>query len=83
MIIDIETFTEISVHLKVASDALLSTARTLAVLCNTDPDQTPDHQTLWDTTLKGLTALNTEVGVLEQFFRAILIANAEERSPTA
>src|SRR5207247_113311 len=34
MIIDRETFTELAVHLKLASDAILKTARHLAVLSN-------------------------------------------------
>src|SRR5262245_49006555 len=34
MIIDRETFTELAVHLKLASDAVLSTAKHLAVLSN-------------------------------------------------
>ena len=34
MIIDRETFTELAVHLKLASDAVLTTARHLAVLSN-------------------------------------------------
>src|SRR5207247_158773 len=36
MIIDRETFTELAVHLKLASDAILKTARHLAVLSNAD-----------------------------------------------
>src|SRR5206468_3310612 len=36
MIIDRETFTELAVHLKLASDAILKTARHLAVLSNGD-----------------------------------------------
>ena len=42
MIIDRETFTELAVHLKLASDSILKTARHLAVLSNGD-SQNEEH----------------------------------------
>ena len=82
MIIDRETFTELAVHLKLASDAVLTTARHLAVLSN--GDNGPDEQ--WAGTLDGLMNMNTEITVMERILRALMEANREEElqtSPTA
>ena len=74
MIIDHETFTELAVHLKLASDAILATAKHLAVLSkdNTAPDE---H---WAGTLDGLMNMNTEITVMERILRALMDANREE-----
>jgi len=77
MIIDRETFTELAVHLKLASDAVLSTAKHLAVLSN--GQTTPDEH--WAGTLDGLMNMNTEITVMERILRALMEANREEETP--
>src|SRR6266404_7488281 len=79
MIIDRETFTELAVHLKLASDAVLTTARHLAVLSNGDAG--PDEH--WAGTLDSLMSMNTEITVMERILRALMEANREEESSTA
>ena len=79
MIIDRETFTELAVHLKLASDAVLTTARHLAVLSN--GDNGPDEQ--WAGTLDGLMNMNTEITVMERILRALMEANREEELHTS
>src|SRR2546428_12579615 len=71
MIIDRETFTELAVHLKLASDAVLTTARHLAVLSNGDAG--PDEH--WAGTLDSLMSMNTEITVMERILRALMEAN--------
>src|SRR5438128_12034396 len=79
MIIDRETFTELAVHLKLASDAVLTTARHLAVLSNGDAG--PDEH--WAGTLDSLMSMNTEITVMERILRALMEANREEQSSIA
>jgi hypothetical protein len=74
MIIDRETFTELAVHLKLASDAVLATAKHLAVLSKDNP--VPDEH--WAGTLDGLMNMNTEITVMERILRALMEANREE-----
>jgi len=74
MIIDRETFTELAVHLKLASDAILKTARHLTVLSNGDSS----NEEQWAGTLDSLTAMNTEITVMEKILRALMEANREE-----
>jgi hypothetical protein len=74
MIIDRETFTELAVHLKLASDAVLSTAQNLAALSNTGAP--PDEH--WAGTLDGLMNLNTEITIMERILRALMEANRQE-----
>ena len=78
MTIDRETFTELAVHLKLASDAILKTARHLTVLSNGDPS----NEEQWAGTLDSLTAMNTEITVMEKILRALMEANREEESPS-
>src|SRR5882724_2746041 len=78
MIIDRETFTELAVHLKLASDAILKTARHLAVLSNGDSS----NEEQWAGTLDSLMAMNTEITVMEKILRALMEANREEESPS-
>lgn len=82
MIIDRETFTELAVHLKLASDAVLTTAKHLAVLSN--GNSAPDEH--WAGTLDSLMNMNTEITVMERILRALMEANQEEETgavPTA
>jgi hypothetical protein len=74
MIIDRETFTELAVHLKLASDAVLTTAKHLAVLSN--GNTAPDEH--WAGTLDGLMNMNSEITVMERILRALMEANREE-----
>ena len=76
MIIDRETFTELAVHLKLASDAVLTTAKHLAVLSN--GNAAPDEH--WAGTLDGLMNMNTEITLMERILRALMDANREEES---
>jgi hypothetical protein len=76
MIIDRETFTELAVHLKLASDAVLATAKHLAVLSN--GNATPDEH--WAGTLDGLMNMNSEITIMERILRALMEANREEDS---
>jgi hypothetical protein len=76
MIIDRETFTELAVHLKLASDAVLTTAKHLAVLSN--GNSAPDEH--WAGTLDSLMSMNTEITVMERILRALMEANQEEET---
>jgi len=78
MIIDRETFTELAVHLKLASDAVLTTAKHLAVLSN--GNSAPDEH--WAGTLDSLMSMNSEITVMERILRALMEANQEEESGT-
>jgi hypothetical protein len=78
MIIDRETFTELAVHLKLASDAILKTARHLAVLSNDSENE--EH---WAGTLDNLMSMNTEITVMEKILRALMEANREEETTPA
>ncbi len=75
MIIDRETFTELAVHLKLASDAILSTARSLAMISNGGDSSADEH---WAGTLDSLISMNTEITVMEKILRAVMEANREE-----
>ena len=75
MIIDRETFTELAVHLKLASDAVLNTAKHLAVLSN--GNTAPDEH--WAGTLDGLMNMNSEITTMERILRALMDANREEQ----
>jgi hypothetical protein len=78
MIIDRETFTELAVHLKLASDAILKTARHLAVLSN--DSESEEH---WAGTLDNLMSMNTEITLMEKILRALMDANREEETTPA
>jgi hypothetical protein len=79
MIIDRETFTELAVHLKLASDAVLNTAKHLAVLSN--GNTAPDEH--WAGTLDSRMNMNTEITVMERILRALMEANQEEETGAA
>jgi hypothetical protein len=76
MIIDRETFNEMALRLKRASEATLVAARHLAVLSNHDAGS-EEH---WAGTLDSLMAMNSEVSVLEKIMRAVMDANREEQA---
>lgn len=80
MVVDSETFTDMAVHLKLVSDAILKTARHLAAISADDKTDRPDLAEHWAETLDGLMGINSEITVVEKLFRAILEANREENS---
>jgi hypothetical protein len=75
MIADRETFTELTVHLKRASDALLRTAQHLAVASNDDHPETRCAGALDE-----LIAMAIEMAAMERIMRALMEANHEEET---
>ncbi len=74
MIADRETFTEFTVHLKRASDALLRTAQHLAAICRADLE--PDEHGAG--ALDELITMAMELAAMERTLRALMDANREE-----
>jgi len=72
MIVDGESFVELAVHLKKASDALLETAKHLSHISNNDQSGQDDE---WHQTLNALVALQAEFTYMERLMRAVLDAN--------
>jgi adenine deaminase len=79
VIADRETFTDLTVHLKRASDALLRTANHLAVLCRDDVE--PDDRCAG--ALDELIAMAIEMAAMERILRALMDANHEEEAAAA
>ena len=80
MIADRESFIDLTVHLKRASDALLGAARHLAVLSNDDQD--PEERCAG--ALDELIAVAIEMASMERVLRALVDANrAEELTRSA
>lgn len=78
MTVDPETFTELTVHLKVASDALLRTARHLALLASNDE---PAAEERCAGALDDLMAMAIELAAMERGLRALMLANDAEGTP--
>jgi hypothetical protein len=78
MIIDDETFTQIALHIRRASDGLLGAARQMAVLCDPDNEGDLRKQGLTDA-VEALVAMNEEFIVLERILRAVWEANRQEK----
>lgn len=76
MITDRESFLELTVHLKRASDALLGAARHLAILSNEDLE--PEERCAG--ALDDLIAVAIEMASMERVLRALVAANREEES---
>ena len=74
MIADRDTFTELTVHLKRASDALLRTASHLAVLSREDVE--PEDRCAG--ALDELITMALEMAAMERILRALMDANHEE-----
>jgi hypothetical protein len=74
MIIDDETFTQIALHIRRASDGLLGAARQMAVLCDPDNQNELRRDGLTDA-VESLVAMNEEFIVLERILRAVWEAN--------
>lgn len=75
MIIDRETFTELTVHLQLASDAILKTARHLAALSE---EETPPEER-YAAALDRLMAMAMEMIAMESILSSLLEANRDER----
>lgn len=78
MIIDDDTFTQIALHIRRASDGLLSAARQMAVLCDPEREGEIRRDGLTDA-VESLVAMNEEFIVLERILRAVWEANRQER----
>jgi len=74
MIIDDETFTQIALHIRRASDGLLGAARQMAVLCDPDNEHDLRRDGLTDA-VESLVSMNEEFIVLERILRAVWEAN--------
>ena len=74
MIADRESFTDLTVHLKRASDALLRTAQRLATLCRGGP-RPEDHAA---GALDELIGMAIELAAMERVLRALMDANHAE-----
>ena len=80
MIIDRETFTELAVHLKMASDAILKTAHHLAAISSTGSSQTEDAE--WAGTIESMMSINNQITIMERLLRAVMDANRSDEAPT-
>ena len=78
MVIDKETFTDLAIHLKMVSDAVLIVARHLAIISNRDDGECEEN---WQGALHALTAINNGVILMEKTLRAVLDANGQEPGP--
>ncbi len=74
MIIDDETFTQIALHIRRASDGLLGAARQMAVLCDPENEHELRRDGLTDA-VESLVSMNDEFIVLERILRAVWEAN--------
>jgi hypothetical protein len=79
VIIDRETFTELTVHLQLASDAILKTARHLAALA--EGETAPEER--YAAALDRLMAMAMEMIAMESILSSLLEANRVERSAPA
>lgn len=79
MIIDRETFTELAVHLKMASDAILKTAHHLAAISSTGSSQTEDAE--WAGTIESMMSINNQITIMERLLRAVMDANRTDDAP--
>lgn len=77
MIIDSETFTDLAVHLKLASDAVLSTTQHLSAM-GTQPVDSAREQCEWEGTIESMMSVNHQITVIEQLLRAVMEANQTE-----
>jgi len=79
MIIDDDTFTQIALHVRRASDGLLSAARQMAVLCDPEQEEAALQTDGLTDAVESLVAMNEEFIVLERILRAVWEANRQER----
>ena len=74
MMADRDSFTDLTIHLKLASDALLKAARNLALLSH---DADCDERC--PATLDELMTMAIELAAMERILRALMDANREEQ----
>jgi hypothetical protein len=79
VIIDRETFTELTVHLQLASDAILKAARHLAAL--SEGEAAPEER--YAAALDRLMAMAMEMIAMESILSSLLEANRDERPSSA
>jgi len=79
VIIDRETFTELTVHLQLASDAILKTARHLAALSEGETAAEERYAAALDR----LMAMAMEMIAMESILSSLLEANRDERPSSA
>jgi len=79
MIIDDDTFTQIALHIRRASDGLLSAARQMAVLCDSEREGEELQREGLTDAVESLVSMNEEFIVLERILRAVWEANRQER----
>ena len=79
MIADRDSFTDLTVHLKRASDALLRTAQHLASLCGADADSEDRAAGALDE----LIGMAIELAAMERLLRALMDANQAEATKNA
>lgn len=77
MIVDRETFTELAVHLKMASDAILSIAQSMGRLSSV-PNDNPQVDEEWARAINFLKAMNLEISIMESLLRALYEANKDD-----
>ena len=77
MIIDSETFTELAVHLKLASDAILQSACYLHAF-NSVKSQS-EEDAVWKGAIESMMAVNKQITVMEKLLRAVMDANKESQ----
>jgi hypothetical protein len=75
MVIDNETFTELAVRLRMASDAILTAARNLTVLGTNDG---PPPEAAWGGTIDSMLSLSNQLGALDRLLYAVLDANRDQ-----
>jgi hypothetical protein len=78
MIIDRETFTELAVHLKLASDAILKTAHHLAAISSAGASTTEDAE--WAGTIESMMSVNSQITIMERLLRAVMDANRTDET---
>jgi hypothetical protein len=74
MIIDRETFTELAVHLKLASDAILKTAHHLAAISSGE-SAAATEEAEWAGTIESMMSINNQITIMERLLRAVMDAN--------
>lgn len=77
MVIDKETFTELCVRLKIATDGILSAAKALNLVTLSDA---PMEQHAWHQAIAGLSGTLTSIEQMEKMLTAILDAQEWPRA---
>ena len=78
MIIDNESFTQIALHIRRASDGLLSAARQISTVCEPQDDGSAQRGDLMGA-VETVVSMNEEFMVIAQLLSAIWEANRSEK----